>query len=88
VEPADPGEAIDFGLIYWCLSRLPGTLPAAPPELTFRQALMVMEDRSKDKEKGGMSWEEAREWALEKEGRRERDPWGVGVNGDGARAGG
>lgn len=80
MEPADPGEAIDFGLIYWCLARLPGTLPAAPPELTFRQALMVMEDRGQEKA-GGMSWERAREWALERQRARERDPWGV--NGEG-----
>jgi hypothetical protein len=43
---------------------------------------MVMEDRSKEKA-GEMSWEQAREWALEKEARRERDPWGVGVSGEG-----
>jgi hypothetical protein len=48
---------------------------------------MVMEDRSKEKA-GEMSWEEAREQALQRLARRERDPWGVGASGDGVRVGG
>lgn len=80
VEPV-PGAAIDFGLMYWILSRLQGTLPAPPPDLTFRQALMVMEDRGKDDAGPGMSWQAARGLALERQRAREADPWGV--HGDG-----
>lgn len=57
-------------------------MPAAPPMLTFRQALMLMADR-KEKDKGpGMDWRRAREWAIERQAARDRDPWGVG-GGDG-----
>jgi hypothetical protein len=83
VEPEPPGEPIDVGLIYWCLARLPGTLPARPPDLTFRQAMMLMADRSEKPKASGMSWQQARIWALERQAAKERDPWGVGTNGKG-----